>query len=200
VFVAIGAMCLPCAVYGQFTDARTYANTPVGVNQLELDYAHSTAELGVSHPFGSGQKWVADGYFFAYFFTDNTEYHGREILRQEPLPGLEAHISYNLTSNLWVSLDANYGFRGTTFVDRVDQYDAQKNLTVGGQMYWTVNSRNSLASSIRQIRRARERPDLYPSSPQVFLQLESRLLAIGSAGFCTGLDVIGRSPGGASPR
>jgi hypothetical protein len=255
-------------VYGQFTDARTYANTPVNVNQLELDYAHATAddsidtslviggahlevneatvaytrtfgimgqsawikadvpfayvsgsvpgsgvsrsvagagdaslqlttlllggpalsvadfekhepttsvgvsltvsgpsgqydpdrvlnlgsdrwsfkpELGISHPFGRDQKWVVDGYLYSYFFTDNTEYHGQEILRQEPLPGFETHISYNITPYLWASVDANYSFRGTTFIDGVDQNNAQKNLTVGTETYWTIDPRNSLA-------------------------------------------------------
>jgi len=268
VLSAVGAMYFPCAVYGQFTDPRTYANAPVSVNQLELDYTHATAddsidtalviggshlevnevsvaytrtfgvmdrlawikasvpfayvsgsvaetrlsssvagagdaslqlttlllggsalsvadfekyepttsvgvsltvngpsgeynpnsvlnlgsnrwsfkpEIGISHPFGPDQKWVVDGYFYAYFFTDNTEYHGTEILRQEPLPGFEAHVSYNITPDLWASLDANYAFRGTTFIDGVDQNNAQKNLTVGTEAYWTLNARHSIA-------------------------------------------------------
>jgi hypothetical protein len=51
-------------------------------------------------------------------------------------------------------LDANYAFRGTTFVAGVDQNDAQKNLTVGTETFWTLNSRNSIALLFRQIRRA----------------------------------------------
>jgi hypothetical protein len=268
VFIAIAAICFPCLVHGQFTDPRTYANAPVDVNQLELDYAYATTDasidtslivagahldvnqatvaytrtfgmlqrhawvkasvpfasvtgsvsgtnlsrsvsgagdasleiaallvggpalsvadfenyhattscgvsltitgptgkydpnrvlnlgsdrwsfkpqLGVSHPFGPDQKWVADGYLYMYFFSDNTEYHGRQILRQEPLPGFEGHISYNITPDLWVSLDANYAFRGNTVVDGVDQNDAQKSLTVGTEANWTINSRNALA-------------------------------------------------------
>jgi hypothetical protein len=266
--VAIGAVCLPCGVRGQFTDPRTYANTPKDLNQIELDYTYATLdasidtslvisgarlelhqatasytrtfsimhslawikagvpfalvsgsvtgtslsrsvtggadasleiaallvggpalnavdfethqpktafgvsltvtgpsgqyesnrvvnlssdrwsfkpEIGISRPFGPDQRWVVDGNFYAYFFTDNTEYHGREILRQDPLPGFEAHISYNITPNLWASLDANYAFRGTTFVESVDQNDAQKSLTVGTETSWTLNSRNSIA-------------------------------------------------------
>ena len=269
-FLFVGAWYFPCAAHGQFTDPRTYANTPVGVNQVELDYAHATAddsidpslviggahlevneatvtysrtfgimgrsswiqaslpfayvsgsiagtglsgsaagtgdaslqlttlllggpalsvtdfgkyvptttvgmsltvsgpsgqydpnrvlnlgsdrwsfkpEIAISHPFGPEQKWVLDGYFYTYFFTDNTEYHGKEILRQEPLRGFEVHISYNITPDLWTSLDANYAFRGTTFVDGVDQNDAQKNLSLGTETNWNINSRNTIAFS-----------------------------------------------------
>jgi hypothetical protein len=101
-------------------------------------------ELGISRPFGPYQKWVVDGYVSAYFFTDNTQYHGTEILRQEALPGFEAHLSYNITPNLWASLDAYYAFRGNTVVDGVDQNNAQKNLTVGTETNWTINSRNAI--------------------------------------------------------
>jgi len=67
-----------------------------------------------------------------------------EILRQEPLPGLEAHISYSFTSSVWASLDARFSFRGDTVVDGMDQDDAQQNLTVGSEASWSLNPRNAL--------------------------------------------------------
>src|SRR5579862_8665650 len=51
-------------------------------------------EVGISQPFGAERTWVIDGYVNTYFFSDNTSYRGTEVLRQEPLPGLEAHISH----------------------------------------------------------------------------------------------------------
>jgi hypothetical protein len=56
-------------------------------------------EFALSQPFGPEQKWQFDGYANAYFYTDNTSYHGREILRQDPLPGFEGHISYSFNDN-----------------------------------------------------------------------------------------------------
>ena len=267
-FVAIGAFCFPRYGYGQFTDPRTYANTPADLNQLELDYAYASSngsidtalvirgahldlnqatvsytrtfgvlnnlawlkasvpfasvsghvsgtslsrsvaggadasleigallvgapalsaaefetyqpattvgvsltvtgpsgeydpnkvvnlgsdrwsfkpQIGISYPFGPEQKWVFDSYLYAYFFTDNTAYHGKEVLSQRPLPGLEAHISYNVAPNFWASLDTNYCFRGSTIVDGVGQDDAQKSLAVGAEANWALNSRNSIA-------------------------------------------------------
>jgi hypothetical protein len=267
-FLAISSAGVPGALYGQFTDPRTYSNTPVGLDQLELDYAYAHADasidtsivvggaqldlnqgavaythtfgilqrmtwvkatvpfasvggsvtgtgisgsvagagdasleiaallkggaalsvadfssyqptttvgvsltatgptgkydparllnlgsnrwsfkpqIAVAHPFGPEQRWEVDGYVNAYFFTDNTTYRGREVLRQEPLLGFEGHISYNFTSELWSSLDASYSFRGTTVIDNVDQHDAQRNLTVGTETSWSPNPRNSIA-------------------------------------------------------
>jgi hypothetical protein len=101
-------------------------------------------EIGISHPFGPEQKWEVDAYANAYFFTDNTSYHGVEILRQQPLPGLEGHISYSFTSNLWAALDTRYSFRGGTIVNGIDQNSEQRNFTLGSEVNLSLNSRNLL--------------------------------------------------------
>jgi len=101
-------------------------------------------EIGISRPFGSKQKWVVDGYANAYFFTDNTSYHGVEILRQQPLPGVEGHLSYSLTDNFWISLDTRYSFRGDTLVGSTDQNNPQQTFILGSEANVAVNSRTQL--------------------------------------------------------
>jgi hypothetical protein len=101
-------------------------------------------EIALSHPFGHEQKWQSDLYVHAYFFTDNTSYHGTQILRQQPLPGLEGHLSYFIVSQAWISIDGLYTFRGSTVVDGVDQQDAQKNFMLGTEVNVSLSPRNSL--------------------------------------------------------
>jgi hypothetical protein len=101
-------------------------------------------EIALSHPFGPEQKWQLDAYANGYFYTDNTSYRGREILRQEPLAGLEGHISYSFNDSLWASLDTRYSFRGATFIDSVDQNNSQQNVIIGSEMNMSINSRHSL--------------------------------------------------------
>jgi hypothetical protein len=101
-------------------------------------------EIALSVPFGPEQKWQLDAYANGYFYTDNTSYRGREILRQEPLAGLEGHISYSLNERVWVSMDTRYSFRGTTFVNGVDQNDDQHNVIVGSEINVSIDSRHSL--------------------------------------------------------
>lgn len=101
-------------------------------------------EFGLAHPFGPEQKWEFDGYANIYFFTDNTSYRGSHILRQDPLPGIEGHISYSFTDSLWASFDTRYSFRGTTLVNGVDQNNPQQNVLLGSEVNLSLNSRNSL--------------------------------------------------------
>jgi hypothetical protein len=101
-------------------------------------------EFAVSHPFGHKQKWEFDGYANAYFYTDNNSYHGTKILRQHVLPGLEAHISYSFTPNLWASLDTRYSFGGDTFVNGMNQNTAQQNFILGSEMNVSLDPQNSL--------------------------------------------------------
>jgi hypothetical protein len=101
-------------------------------------------EVALSHPFGSQQKWQIDAYANDYFYTDNTSYHGREILRQNQLPGFEGHISYSLNSKVWLSADTRYSFRGTTWVNGVDQDNPQRNFILGSEVNVNISSRHSL--------------------------------------------------------
>jgi hypothetical protein len=101
-------------------------------------------EIALSHPFGAGQKWQLDAYANGYLYTDNTSYRGREILRQQPLIGVEGHISYSFNDSLWISSDTRYAFRGDQVVDGVDQHNAQQNLIVGSEMKISMNSQHSL--------------------------------------------------------
>jgi len=117
---------------------------PIKILNLGSDRWSFKPEIGFSHPFGPKQKWDFDAHVNVYCYTDNTSYHGREILRQQPLPGLEGHISYSFNDSFWASLDTRYSFRGNTFVDGVTQNNAQQNFILGGEMNISLNSRNSL--------------------------------------------------------
>jgi len=101
-------------------------------------------EAALTHPFGPEQSWEFSAYANVFFFSDNTTYRGREILKQQPLPGLEGHISYSLTQNVWLAFDTRYSFRGTTFLNGVNQNNAQQNFILGTEMNVSLNSRNSL--------------------------------------------------------
>jgi hypothetical protein len=102
-------------------------------------------EIALSHPFGTEHRWQCDAYANASFFTDNRSYHGVEILRQQPLPGIEGHVSYSFTNNLWASFDTRYSFRGVTLVDGMDQNNTQQNFVLGSEVNVSLNGRNSLS-------------------------------------------------------
>lgn len=101
-------------------------------------------EIALSHPFGPDQKWEFDAYGNALFYTDNTSYRGKEILRQEALPGLEGHVSYSFNERIWASLDTRYSFRAATYVDDVSQNNPQQNFIVGSELNVSLSPQNSL--------------------------------------------------------
>ena len=116
-------------------------------------------EIGVAYPFGVEQKWEVDGYINAFFFTDNTAYHGVEVLRQEPLLGVEGHLSYSATKSVWASLDTRYAFRGETVLDGLAQNNSQQDLIVGAEVHWLPNSHNSLGLVFAKALVHRSAPD-----------------------------------------
>ena len=101
-------------------------------------------EIGLSHPFGPDHKWVLDVYGNVYWYTDNTTYRGREVLRQEPLVGLEGHVSYSFSDRLWTSFDARYSGRAATVIDGVNQDNPQGNFVVGSETNISLGASSSL--------------------------------------------------------
>jgi hypothetical protein len=124
--------------------APTGQYNPDKILNLGSDRWSFKPEFAVSQPFGPDQKWVFDAYANVYFYTDNTSYRGTEVLRQEPLPGLEGHISYSFTNNIWASIDTRYSFRADTFINGVNQNDSQRNFILGSELNVSLNERNSL--------------------------------------------------------
>jgi hypothetical protein len=105
-------------------------------------------EIALSHPFGRDQKWDVDGYANVYFYTDNTSYRGRELLRQQSLPGFEGHLSYAFADSAWAALDARYSFRGSTVVDGVFQDNPQQNVIIGSEVNVALNPRSSVVFEV----------------------------------------------------
>jgi hypothetical protein len=124
--------------------APTGSYDPNKILNLGSDRWSFKPEVGLSCPLGIKQKWEFDAYGNVYFYTDNSSYRGREVLRQEPLPGVEAHLSYTVNDRISASLDTRYSFRATTSVNGVDQNNPQRNLTLGNELNVSLNNRNAL--------------------------------------------------------
>ena len=124
--------------------APTGSYQPSKILNLGSDRWSFKPELAWSHPFGHEQKWEFDAYTNVSFYTGNTSYHGKGILRQDPLPGIEGHLSYSFTDNIWASADTRYSFRGNTTVDGISQNNAQQNFVLGTEMTISLNPRNTL--------------------------------------------------------
>lgn len=94
-------------------------------------------ELGFSHRRG---HWIVDAYGGAWLYTTNPEFFshnqfspGTNTQTQSPVGSFEGHLSYDFKPRLWVSLDGNYWFGGTTSLNGVEHpITLQKNSRVGG--------------------------------------------------------------------
>jgi len=94
-------------------------------------------ELGFSRRWG---HWILDAYGGAWLYTTNPEFFshnqfspGTNTQTQSPVGSFEGHLSYDFKPRLWVSLDSNYWFGGTTSLNGVENFSTlQKNSRVGG--------------------------------------------------------------------
>jgi hypothetical protein len=93
-------------------------------------------EVGYSRRWG---HWILDAYGGAWFFTTNHEFFshnpfspGINTQSESPIGSFEWHLSYDFKPRLWVSLDANYWFGGSTALNGVTSPSTeQRNSRIG---------------------------------------------------------------------
>jgi Putative MetA-pathway of phenol degradation len=109
-------------------------------------------ELGYSQAWG---KWVLDAYSGVWLFTENPEFWSRNLTypgtrtqSQKPIVAFEGHVSYDFKPRLWVSLDGNYWFGGTTSLDGAENsLTQQANSRIGATVSVPISKHQSLKTS-----------------------------------------------------
>ena len=83
--------------------------------------------------------WIVDAYGGVWFFTTNPEFFshnaffpGTNTQSESPVGSFEGHLSYDFKPRLWISLDGNFWFGGTTSINGVSNpLTVQRNSRVG---------------------------------------------------------------------
>lgn len=101
-------------------------------------------EIGYSSIKG---RWILDAALGVWFFTANDDFLGvrRE---QDPIGSFQAHLSYDITKKIWLSLDANYFTGGRTTTGGELKDDLQKNSRTGLTLSLPLRPRHSLRLAV----------------------------------------------------
>jgi len=103
-------------------------------------------ELGYSSIRG---HWIFEGAIGVWLFTNNTNYYGGSVRRQDPLGSAQGHLSYNFKPGLWLGLDANFYTGGETSVDGSPGKDLQRASRIGATASIPLRPRHSLKISFQ---------------------------------------------------
>ena len=109
-------------------------------------------ELGLSRRWG---HWVVDAYGGVWFYTTNPEYFshnafvpGTQTQSQEPIVAFETHLSYDVRSRFWVSLDGNFWTGGRTSLNGVENpATEQRSSRVGVSASFPLTRHQSVKAS-----------------------------------------------------
>jgi hypothetical protein len=129
----VGVSVLVTAPTGQY-DPHRLIN--IGTNRWSF-----RPEVGVSKALG---RWTLEGAVGVTFYTDNDEFLGTNVRRQDPLYGVQGHVIYNFSPALWAAVDATYYTGGRTSVNGVLDNDLQENSRWGVTLAQTLDKNNSL--------------------------------------------------------
>ena len=99
-------------------------------------------EIGLSHPAG---RWTFDGYVGVWFFTENdTYYPGTSVRSQDPILGLQGHVSYTFGRRAWVAVNGTWYSGGQTSLNGEANADLQRNTRLGATWSQPISARQSV--------------------------------------------------------
>src|SRR5277367_3947422 len=105
-------------------------------------------ELGYSERWG---HWVLDGYAGVWFYTTNSASYAGPVTKPQneaPIGALEGHLSYDVRSRLWVSLDANFWWGGITSLSGIRNLATkQTGSRLGGTASFPISKHQSIKVS-----------------------------------------------------
>lgn len=105
------------------------------------------------------KKWVLDLYGNVQFFTENDDYIRNSNLEQNPLFGLESHISYSFSDRFWASFDACYASGGETKVNGSSRDNKQNTTTLGVTLTAALTNSLNLQLAYTDVVDANNGPD-----------------------------------------
>jgi hypothetical protein len=116
----LGASLTVSAPFGQYDPSRLIN---LGTNRWAFK-----PEFGISHPV---EKWAFEFYANIWLFTDNNDFFGGQVKRQDPLASYQVHVVYTVRPRLWAAFDFTYYAGGSTTVNGQHNNDRQDNTRAG---------------------------------------------------------------------
>ena len=102
-------------------------------------------EVGLSRALG---KWVVEAMAGAWFFSDNTDVVGGRTRSQDPIAGMQLHLTYRFKRTMWLAADANYFTGGQTTIGGKQNLDLQRNSRIGATFSSALNRRQAIRMSV----------------------------------------------------
>lgn len=131
----------PALSAGLFIAAPTGEYFPDKLINIGANRWSFKPELGLTWPLGHWYLELTGG---AWFFTDNDDFFGGRVRKQEPLATIQTNVSYTFRPRLWVSAGWTYYTGGRTTVDSRRNVDWQDNNRYGVTVSFPVSKRQSL--------------------------------------------------------
>ncbi len=99
-------------------------------------------ELGISYP---RKRWDFDFYTGVWLFTENSSFYpGNSTRRQDPLPTLQAHVSYTVRPRLWVAFDSTWYGGGASHINDGPPSGQLNNSRIGVTLSLPMGKRQSV--------------------------------------------------------
>ena len=105
------------------------------------------SEVGISHPVN---KWRFDFAAGVWWFSDNDEFLGDGLKKQDAVATFQGHVIYSFRRQFWIAIDANWYRGGSTTINGTGDGALQSNSRVGITGSYPIGNMQSLKLAYSQ--------------------------------------------------
>jgi hypothetical protein len=135
----LGGPALAPAEFAQYRQRRNLGvsltvSVPVGEYNSAQQVNLGTNRWGLKPEVGYSSikgRWILDAAIGVWIFTNNNDFFDGNTLSQDPIPNVQAHVSYNFNHRVWLAADGNWFSGGRTEVNGAEVTAIQNNSRVG---------------------------------------------------------------------
>lgn len=114
------------------------------------------AQIGLSQRV---KKWFFEAYGSIWFFTNNNAFYTDNLLEQYPFFAGKIHVIYSLPKQMWIALDAGYGYGGRTRIDGIELDTRMSTSRIGLTYVLPIKQHHALKFVVESGKRFEKGPD-----------------------------------------
>ena len=101
-------------------------------------------KFGLAGSYDLSKKWILEGQFSTWVFTENSSFFNGNTIKQKPLMTLQAHVTHNFKPGIWASVSYGLSRLGETVVNGIDKNDLQNSSRFGLTLAHRLGAKSSL--------------------------------------------------------
>jgi hypothetical protein len=107
-----------------------------------------STKLGVAASYSFRQRFILEGHFYTWLYSENSAFFNGNVLQQKPLFVTQLHATYVFKPGAWLAVSVGRSFSGETVVNGIEKNDERNAGRLGAAFSYRLSQHNALKIAV----------------------------------------------------